>query len=99
MEQSVKDTIKILDNIYLNCESIAKARKQNHIPLNTLKMVLDEIRIPDNKPIQEIVDNYNKLLGILYDSCEKYADKVLGKKKIHLITLKSFIELAKKNIV
>lgn len=95
----LKQTINNLDGIYNQIESASKTFKINYTYLNTLRLILNDAKLPiKDDGIRAFCINYNKTLDNLYKVCEKQSKLNNDKEKIHLRFVKEYIEIIKTNI-
>ena len=94
-----KDLVReSFDKIYSSAEVISEEYSHGiSIPLITLKEILDRAKLKKvDRKIRKFSKEYNKMIDVLYSSCEKVSSKLAG--KVPLNILKQYIEVLKTSL-
>lgn len=90
-----------LDIIYNKIEAASDNFEINYTYLNTLNLILKDSKIRysrKDRKIKPFIMAYNKLLDDLYKACKKQSKQMNDKNKLHLVFVKQYIDIIKKNL-
>jgi len=96
--KKVKNMVfNILDNIYSKAVDISKSFETKLIPLILLNTLIEKSKLKPAEGLPEdFVNNYNVLLGTLYEQCKQNATK---SHSVYPKLLKAYITIVKKSIL